>query len=77
MTRMHDISAAGAGDLGIIPDGESIGPCPSCRAELRVCDTLNPRTGQIERAMQHPVPFCSYFGDTDAAEIERAVKESP
>lgn len=71
--RVHGLAAAGAGDLGAVPDGEALGACPACGADLRICAAVNPRSGQLERAMQHPVPFCSYFGETDPAEIERAI----
>ncbi len=71
--RRHSLTDAGAGDLGLVPSGEVIGACPSCQAELRICLTLNPISGNFDRAMQHPVPFCTYFGETDPAEIERAI----
>ena len=73
MKRRHGLTAAGAGDLGAVPTGDLLGACPSCNAELRICHMLNPISGKIERAMQHPVPFCTYFGETDSAEIERAI----
>ncbi len=74
--RVHSITAAGGGDIGAVPDGEILGACPSCGAELRDCRALNPRTGQLERALQHPVPFCTYFGETDPVEIEREIERT-
>lgn len=74
--RKHDISAAGAGDLGVVPGGAVLGPCPSCQAEIRSVMVPNPNSGQVERALMHPVPFCSYFGETDSAKIEHEITAS-
>ena len=71
--RMHGLDAAGAGDAGPVDDGDLLGPCPSCGAELRVGPVNNPRTGRVERALMHPVPFCTYYGDTDPDTIERDI----
>jgi hypothetical protein len=72
--RVHDLAAAGAGDLGTVPAGDVLGACPSCDAELRVCTVRHPHTGRVERALQHPVPFCAYFGKTDPTEIEQEIE---
>jgi hypothetical protein len=74
--RIHGIDAAGAGDVGAIAMGTSIGPCPSCGAELRVTSAVNPTTGRRERALIHPVPFCAYYGETDPTQIECDVEEA-
>ena len=50
--RVHDLAAAGAGDLGVVPVGEILGACPSCGAEMRTFDVMNPRSGRIERALR-------------------------
>lgn len=71
--RKHDISACGAGDAGVMPVGKVIGACPSCGAELSSVQMKDPRTGQVGRALAHPAPFCSYFGETDPATIEREI----
>ena len=72
--RIHGLEAASGGDLGGVDDGMRIGPCPSCGAELRACLARDP-TGRVERALVHPVPFCSYFGETSSEEIVRAIEE--
>jgi hypothetical protein len=74
--RVYGLEAAGAGDAGPISDGVVLGACPSCGAELRVGDVLNPLSGRVERSLQHPLPFCAYFGETDAAEIEREIGDA-
>jgi hypothetical protein len=78
--RIHDLSAAGAGDAGNIDNGEPLGPCPSCGAELIVALATHPQTGRVESALMHPVPFCTYYGETDPAaiarDVERAKKEN-
>ncbi len=74
--RPHGLNAAGAGDVGSIDDGEVVGPCPSCGAELRAGRARNPITRRVERALMHPVPFCTYYGETDPATIERDVAEA-
>lgn len=71
--RVHGSEAAGAGDLGSVQAGEVIGACPSCGAALLAGTTTNPASGRVERGLLHPMPFCSYFGETDADEIEREV----
>jgi hypothetical protein len=75
--RKHDISAAGAGDLGVVPAGDPVGPCPSCGEPLRAIKIEHPHSGRMTRALAHPVPFCSYFGETSADEIERAIASKP
>lgn len=74
--NMHDLDAAGAGDVGAVAEGDVLGPCPSCGAELRKTHVKHPHTGRLERALMHPVPFCAYYGETDPAAIERAIKEN-
>ena len=71
--RVHGLDAAGAGDAGAVNVGEVLGPCPSCGADLYVGRVQNPRTGRVERALMHPVPFCTYYGVTDPATIERDI----
>ena len=71
--RVHGLDAAGAGDAGAVDGGEVLGPCPSCGADLHVGRVENPRTGRVERALMHPVPFCTYYGETNPATIERAI----
>jgi hypothetical protein len=71
--RVHGLEAAGAGDVGGVEGGEALGPCPSCTASLCVAFVKNPRTGRVERALIHPVPFCTYYGETDPTVIEDAV----
>jgi hypothetical protein len=74
--RIHGLDKAGAGDAGAIEGGDVLGPCPSCGADLHVCQAENPRTGRVERAIMHPVPFCTYYGETDSEAIERAIKQA-
>jgi hypothetical protein len=74
--RVHGLEAADAGDIGSIDDHEILGPCPSCEAELRVGHVKHPHTGRIVRALMHPVPFCTYYGETDPATIERDVERA-
>ena len=74
--RLHGFDKAGAGDAGAIDGGDVLGPCPSCAAELRAGLVKNPRSGRVERALMHPVPFCTYYGETDPAEIERAIERA-
>ena len=71
--RVHDLAAAGAGDLGSVAIGNVLGSCPSCGAELRTGVVMHPHSGRSKRALQHPVPFCSYFGETNAGEIEQEI----
>jgi len=70
---LHGLDAAGAGDVGTVGAGEPLGPCPSCGSELSVVLAKDPRSGGMGRAILHPVPFCTYFGETDPSVIERAV----
>lgn len=71
---LHGLDAAGAGDLGTVSNGESLGLCPSCSSELHVVYAENPHTGHVGRAITHPVPFCTYFGETDPSVIERDIQ---
>ena len=74
--RKHGLGAAGAGDLGGVEEGDLLGPCPSCAAELRVSHAKNPHTGRVGRVIMHPMPFCTYYGETDPATIENAVRRA-
>jgi hypothetical protein len=74
--RVHGLEAAGAGDVGDVDGGEVLGPCPSCAADLLVVLVEHPRTGRVERAIIHPVPFCTYFGATDPVLIEREIERT-
>lgn len=71
--RPHGVEAAGAGDLGKVSSGMEFGPCPGCGAELRTMQITDPHTNRAARALAHPTPFCTYFGETDSTVIERAV----
>lgn len=71
--RMYGFEAAGAGEAELVSDDGVLGACPSCGAELHVGDALNPLSSRVERSLQHPIPFCSYFGETEPAEIEREI----
>lgn len=74
--RKHGPGAAGAGDVGSIDDGEFLGLCPSCGADLRSTFVPNPRTGRVQRALVHPIPFCTYYGETDPVTIECDIKSA-
>jgi hypothetical protein len=54
--------------------GEALGACPSCGVELRVGDLLDPLSGRVAKSLLHPVPFCTYFGETDSSEIVTEVR---
>ena len=73
--RLHGLAAAAAGDVGGVDADEILGPCPSCAAELRVGYVKNPSTGRVERALMHPVPFCTYYGETEPTTIEHDVEQ--
>ena len=74
--RLHGLDAAGAGDAGGVALDELVGPCPSCGADLHAGAARNPQTGRVERALMHPVPFCTYYGETDPSQIERDVERA-
>lgn len=74
--RPHGLDKAGAGDAGTVDTDEVLGPCPSCGAELHVAHVDNPFTGRMMRALMHPIPFCTYYGETDPSQIERAIKDA-
>jgi len=75
--RVHGLDAAGAGDLGKIDSAaDPLGPCPSCAADLTVGHALNPHTGRVERVIMHPLPFCTYYGQTDPEIIERDIRRA-
>ena len=74
--RVHGLDAAGAGDAGAVDVGDVLGPCPSCGADLYVGHVEHPHTGRVERALMHPAPFCTYYGETDPDTIERAVERA-
>ena len=71
--RVHGLDKAGGGDVGAVNSDEILGPCPSCASDLYICHVTNPSTGRIERALMHPVPFCTYYGETDPTAIERDI----
>ena len=73
--RVHDLDKIRGGDVGAVDFGDVFGPCPSCGADLHIGHVEDPRTGRIERAIMHAVPFCTYYLKTDPIEIERAVKQ--
>lgn len=74
--RLHGLDAAGAGDVGGVEGGEVLGPCPSCGAELRDVHVKHPHTGRVARAISHPVPFCTYYGETHPDVIERDIERA-
>lgn len=74
--RVHASSAAGAGNLGAIHDTASLGPCPSCGADLRIGTIKDPRTQRQAKGLLHPMPFCTYFGETDPGEIAEHIKRA-
>ena len=74
--RVHGLDKAGAGDAGAIDSEDVIGPCPSCGADLSAGRAQNPHTGRVERVLMHPVPFCTYYGETDPDAIERDIKRA-
>jgi hypothetical protein len=59
-----------------VSGGKVLGPCPSCGTELLAALVKNPNTGRIARALMHPMPFCTYYGETDPATIERDVERA-
>lgn len=71
--RIHGLEHS-AGDVGLVDDGEVLGNCPGCGAELRVAHLKNPITGLLGRALTHSVPFCTYYLESDPDMIEAAVK---
>lgn len=71
--RVHGLNAAGGGDAGGVHHDEVLGPCPSCGAELYAGPVEDPRTGRVARALMHPIPFCTYYGETDPDTIERDI----
>jgi hypothetical protein len=71
--RIHDLDKASAGDAGAVDVGKVLGPCPSCGADLFDGSAQNPHTGRVERFLMHPAPFCTYYGETDPATIERDI----
>lgn len=74
--RVHGPAAAGGGDAGSVDDGDFLGPCPSCAADLRVGYVQHPITGRAARVITHPMPFCTYYGATDPTTIERDVRRA-
>jgi hypothetical protein len=74
--RIHGLSAAGAGDAGPVFADTVLGPCPSCAADLIVGHARDPRTGREGRVILHPLPFCTYYGETDPAAIEHDVRRA-
>lgn len=59
-----------------IEKGERLGDCPSCGAEIRASMAPDPdNDNRPTRCVLHAIPFCHYFGVTDAAQIERDVRD--
>jgi hypothetical protein len=73
---LHGLDAASAGDLGIVGAGEPLGLCASYGAKLRIVHAEDPHTRRVCRAITHPVPFCTYFGETDPSMIERDIQHA-
>jgi hypothetical protein len=74
MNRRYGDEAAGAGELPAIGTGTPLGPCPSCGDLISIGTEPNPRdAGKPTRCLLHPIPFCHYFGATDADIIEREI----
>lgn len=71
---VHGVEACGAGDLGKTSLGMVIGKCPSCGKPISGGETVDPRTGLQTRFLSHPIPFCSYFGETEPERIMREMK---
>lgn len=68
--RLHGVDACAAGDLVALSEADDLGPCPSCGAMIATSNESNPHNGgQIEPTVIHPIPFCAYFGQTDADAI--------
>lgn len=74
--RRYGIEAAGAGFLAEHSVTIVLGPCPSCGAELKIGTAIHPITKKVTKAIAHPVPFCAYFGSTDAELVEQDVKRN-
>ena len=75
--RRFDGRAAGDGELPPVNSGKAIGPCPSCGALVSVGTAPDPDDeNKPTRMLMHPMPFCHYFGATDANVIERAIEEA-
>ena len=72
--RVHGIEKAGGGDVGTVEVGDVLGSCPGCGAELHVAEAQNPATGRMVRGLLHPLPFCTYYGETDPREIADAIR---
>ena len=69
---VHGPEACGAGDLETtVTKQESAGPCPGCGSDLTRGTIDHPVTGRPADMLMHPMPFCDYFGETDAEQIER------
>ena len=74
--RIHGLDKAGAGDAGAVESEYVIGPCPSCGADLFIGYAEDPRTKRVLRGLMHPVPFCTYYGETDPRDIERDIERA-
>ncbi len=72
--RIHNLETATGGDVNDVTALKLLGHCPSCAAELRIGFAKHPHTGQMTKALLHAVPFCTYFVETDPAEVERDVE---
>lgn len=77
VNRRYGGDAAGAGELPPVDVGTTIGPCPSCGAEISIGMAPDPHSGgKPTKTLMHPMPFCHYFGATSPEEIERAILSS-
>ena len=74
--RIHGLDKAGAGDAGAVDSEHVLGPCPSCGADLFIGYAEDPRTKRVLRGLMHPVPFCTYYGETDPRDIERDIERA-
>lgn len=47
-------------------EASPLGPCPGCGAQLFSSAAPDPRFGnEVTSSLIHPIPFCSYFGETE------------
>jgi hypothetical protein len=69
--RPHGVDACGAGDVDVdMQVAEELGPCPSCAEMLMTSYEPHPGfDGQMLPTVIHPIPFCDYFGQTEADQI--------
>ena len=74
--RIHGDSAIGGGHIGYIDDKDFLGECPSCGAALTTALIAHPVTGREARVLVHPLPFCTYYADTDPSDIARDIAKA-